>query len=156
MEATTIRSIEISDVPAVASLLVELARKFITMEFSQDAEATFLRKNDAEAISGFLRSGYTYWVAEAQGQIVGFIGMRKNSHLYHLFVAEKAQNRGLARALWNTAKEACCAAGNPGRFTVNSSNNAVAVYESFGFVRTEPTRSLNGILYNPMALVVDS
>jgi hypothetical protein len=45
---------------------------------------------------------------------------------------------------------ATIAAGNKGAFTVNSSNNAIAVYERLGFVRAGPPEDLGGVLYNPM------
>jgi hypothetical protein len=35
---------------------------------------------------------------------------------------------------------------------VNSSNFAVPVYESFGFVRVGPTQCAKGLYYNPMRL----
>jgi len=155
MDASTIRPLATADLPAVAALLERLARKFITPGFPQEAEADFLRKNDAAAIGVFVRDGHTYWVAESQGQIVGFAGMRGHSHLYHLFVAEEMQQRGVGRKLWNTARQASLECGNPGRFTVNASDNAVRVYEAFGFVRAGLPRDSNGVVYNPMVLVVD-
>ncbi|NMM27460.1 MAG: GNAT family N-acetyltransferase [Glaciimonas sp.] len=123
------------------------------MEFSRTAEGKFLRANNAQAISALVASGFKYHVAEAGGEIVGFVGVRDNCHLYHLFVAEQVQRQGLARRLWTVAKSACYAAGNRSRFTVNSSNNAIPVYESFGFTRAAPTQDSGGVLYNPMVLV---
>jgi len=80
------------------------------------------------------------------------ISIRENNHLYHLFVAEQYQRKGIAQKLWEKAKNDCLKSGNPGTFTVNSSNNAIAVYESFGFQQSEPTQELNGVLFNPMIL----
>lgn len=152
MEAVSIRTLEQTDIPAVAALLERLARKSITAEFSATAKDKFVRANDAAAISSFVENGFRYHVAQAEGAFAGFVGVRNNSHIYHLFVAEEAQRNGVARSLWNVAKAACCVAGNMGRFTVNSSNNAIAVYKSFGFVRTAPTQDSDGVLYKPMVL----
>lgn len=138
MPTASIRPIRPEDVPAVAKLLETLARKSITFEFSPFAEKEFLLDNNEASINSFIDSGFRYWVAEKNKSIAGFVGIGDNSHLYHLFVSESEQNQGLARQLWDVAMAACLAAGNPGRFTVNSSNNAVPVYESFGFVRTLP------------------
>lgn len=49
----------------------------------------------------------------------GVVGVRDNSHLYHLFVAKPFQGCGLGRRLWEHAKAQYLAAGNPGVFTVN-------------------------------------
>ena len=152
LEAISIRTLEQADISAVAALLERLARKSITVEFSATAEDKFLRANDAAAISSFVENGFKYHVAEADGELIGFVGVRDNSHLYHLFVAEAVQRNGVARSLWKVAKAACHAAGNKGRFTVNSSNNAIEVYKSFGFVHAAPVQDSDGVMYNPMLL----
>ena len=43
-------------------------------------------------------------------------------------------------------------AGNPGKFTVNSSLNAVPVYQRFGFVANGPVVQKHGIAFQPMLL----
>src|SRR3954465_3590237 len=125
MKGISIRPAVPDDVPMIAALLEELARLYITVEFTPSAEAKFLKSNDSASISAFIAAGFRYWVAERSGTLVGFAGVRDHSHLYHLFVAESEQHQGVGRALWQTAMHACRAAGNSGRFTVNSSNNAV-------------------------------
>jgi ribosomal protein S18 acetylase RimI-like enzyme len=152
MNGISIRRVRPNDVPVIAALLDQLARRYITAEFTRSAEEKFLRSNDETSIRAFITSGFEYWVAERCDAIIGFVGVRDHSHLYHLFVAECEQNRGVARALWQTAEGACRVAGNLGRFTVNSSNNAVGVYESFGFVRAGQPQNSDGVLFNPMVL----
>ena len=146
-----IRPLQPRDIESVAKLLEALARDYITPEFSLDGQQLFLSKNNEDSITGFVNEGFRYHVAHLNGQIVGFVGMRDNKHLYHLFVATVLQRQGLGRRLWEVARAECIAAGNPGEFTVNSSKNAIGVYERFGFVRTAPTQDSNGVLYNPMA-----
>jgi len=140
-----------ADIRPVAALLAALALEHITHEFDARARERFLAKNDESNIRDFVAQGFRYHVAESRGRVVGFVGVRDNKHLYHLFVANDFQRRGVARRLWTVAREECIAAGNPGTFTVNSSNNAVAVYERLGFVRSGPTKNDDGALYNPMA-----
>ena len=152
MSTIHIRRLGLDDVEEVAALLEQLAKASIISEFSPQAQDKFLHSNDAAAIRGFIAQGFQYWVALSGRSIIGFVGIRDNSHLYHLFVAEPFQRQGIARRLWQTAREACCAGGNPGRFTVNSSNNAIQVYEAFGFRRCQPMQNSDGVLYNPMVL----
>ena len=135
----------------MASLLEALALEHITHEFDAQARERFLAKNNESSIRDFIADGFRYHVAELRGRIVGFVGVRDNKHLYHLFVANDFQRQGLARRLWTVARDECIAAGNPGTFTVNSSNKAVAVYERLGFVRTGPMKDDDGVMYNPMA-----
>lgn len=155
MATLLIRPLAPADIAAVAQLLAELARSSITPDFEPEAAEAFLRSNDAGAIRRMIDEGFQYWVAECGPAIVGFVGMRNHSHLFHLFVAQSHQRQGIARRLWEVARKACRAAGNPGRFTVNSSNNALPVYEAFGFRRSLPTQNTNGVLYNPMVLDAD-
>ena len=147
-----IRPIEPADIEPVASLLSELASAHIIGEFERSAQEDFLAKNDANAIRGFIAGGYRYHVAEMNGELVGFVGVRANTHLYHLFVATTLQGQGIGRMLWETAKHECVASGQGGVFTVNSSNAAVPIYERWGFRRAGPVQTSNGIVYNPMKL----
>lgn len=145
-----IRPIEDRDVPAVARLLQVLAREFIVNESTPEGASTFLRENDEAAIGRYIEQGHVYHVAESDGEIAGFIAIRDRAHLFHMFVAAKWQRQGVARKLWETARQAAIDAGGCGNFTVNSSNFAVPVYEAMGFVRTAPMQSLKGLFFNPM------
>jgi GNAT superfamily N-acetyltransferase len=147
-----IRPIEGSDIETVAALLAQLASAYILPGFERPARESFLAKNGPTAIRGFIADGFRYHVAELDGRIVGFVGVRGNSHLYHLFVATPVQRRGIGRALWEAARLACEASGHRGPFTVNASDNAVPVYERWGFRRAGPPRDSNGIVYNPMEM----
>jgi GNAT superfamily N-acetyltransferase len=148
----TIRPIEPADVEPVAKLLCDLATEFITGEFEPPARERFVVENNAEAIRGFIATTFRYHVAEIDGELVGFVGVRDNRHLYHLFVARPLQGRGIGRKLWELAKQQCHASGYRGAFTVNSSNHAVPIYELWGFRRDGPPQTSNGITYNPMKL----
>ena len=150
-----IRPIEPPDVEPVADLLAELATEFIIGKFEPEAQECFLAKNNAAAIRDFLANGYRYHVAESNGEVVGFVGVRDNKHLYHLFVAKSMQHRGLGRRLWHFAKCDCLNNGHRGAFTVNASDNAVQIYERFGFIRDGVAQNANGVLYNPMRLQTD-
>jgi GNAT superfamily N-acetyltransferase len=148
----TIRELQPADIGPVARLLSELATEFIVGEFGPSAQARFLEENNAEAIRGFLENQFRYHVAHVGNELVGFIGIRANTHLYHLFVAKPFQRRGIGRQLWEFAKDACAASGHRGPFTVNASNHAVPVYERWGFKRDGASKATNGITYNPMKL----
>ena len=145
-----------ADVPIIAALLRVLAEKYIVHEFGPAARASFLSKNDEAAIAQFVADGFRYHVAEDAGMIIGFVGVRDNRHLYHLFVAEPYHRRGIASRLWEVASSECRERGHTGPFTVNSSNNAVAIYERLGFRRTAPIQDSGGVLFNPMELPADA
>ena len=138
--------------PAIAALLRELALEFIVHESTAEGAATFLAENDQMGVRKFLQLGHVYHVALDEGRLAGFIAIRDNSQLFHLFVGKRWQGRGLARRLWNVARAAAIARGGDGNFTVNSSNHGVTAYEAFGFVRVGPMQCAKGLYFNPMRL----
>ena len=147
-----IRPINDTDIPAVAVLMRSLSDEFIVHECSPDAAAAFARENDEAGIRAFVGAGMAYYVAEKDGTIAGFIAMRENKHIFHMFVDKAHHRQGIAKALWDVARQAAIDAGNPGQFTVNASNYALPVYQAMDFVPTAPTQCKNGIYYNPMQL----
>jgi GNAT superfamily N-acetyltransferase len=140
-----------ADVAPVAQLLRTLALTYIVHDMHPEPAATFLRENDAEAIARHLERGFVYHVAEDDGAIAGFVGMREGRHLFHLFVGTPWQGRGLSRRLWDCARGAAIAAGGAPPFTVNASNYAVPAYLRLGFVPTGPMMEKNGVRFNPMS-----
>lgn len=148
-----IRLIDDADISAVAQLLRSLAEEFFLNESEADAASAFAREHNEDGIGRLIHAGMVYHVAEINGQIAGFIAVRDNKHVFHMFVDKAHHGQGIARAMWDAARTRAIEVGNPGVFTVNSSNFAVPVYEAFGFVRTAPTQCTNGIYYNPMQLV---
>lgn len=145
-----IRPLVSADIPAVSALLRGLAKEYIVHESSPDGAASFLADNDEMGVRGFLARGHVYHVALVDGELAGFVAVRDRSHVFHLFVDKRWHRRGIARRLWETARDAAVAEGGEGSFTVNSSNYAVPVYESFGFVRVAPTQCVKGLYFNPM------
>ena len=147
-----IRPIHDRDIAAVARLFRALAVEFIVHESTPEGAANFLRENDEVGLRGFIARGHVYHVAEIDGEIAGFIGVRERRHLFHMFVAKHLHGQGIARRLWEVARRAAVEDGHDGIFTVNSSNFALPVYQAWGFVRTAPTQCTNGLFYNPMQL----
>jgi GNAT superfamily N-acetyltransferase len=148
-----IRSLTPDDIPAASALLRRAAEEFILHESTLEDGAVFLAEQGEEGMRSFLAKGYVYHLAEVDGTLAGFIAIRERSHVYSLYVDSRFHRRGIARRLWETARDAALGPGHPGAFTVNSSNHALPFYASLGFVPTAPTQA--GIVhYNPMRLVI--
>lgn len=147
----SIRPATAEDLAPISQLTTELAVEFLLPACTPEGAAELLRHFSLEAARQRFEAGDRHFVALSQGTLVGVIVMRQNRHLLHLFVDRGSQGRGVARALWDVAREACLDAGNPGEFTVNASRNARGVYEAFGFVPQEET-VLNGVPFTPMTL----
>jgi GNAT superfamily N-acetyltransferase len=150
-----VRIATIEDAPQISALINGLSHPFFLTPGGEGAEI-FIQSISETAVQGYIMApNFCYQVAESEGQLVGVVAVRDNSHLYHLFISPAFQGRGMARELWQSAKEQAIRAGNPRRFTVNSSLGAVPVYERFGFVSTESTVAKHGISFQPMVLVED-
>ena len=82
--------------------------------------------------------------------IQGYISIKDQSHIYHLFVAEDYQGKGVAKQLWNHAR----AFTQSESFTVRSSLYAVPVYKQFGFVEAGDVGCKDGVTFMPMKLSI--
>lgn len=149
-----IRLATVDDAQRISALVTASSQAFIVGEFSSEGRAHFLADHTESEIRQRLEGDFRFHLAERGGEPAGVAAIRSNTHLYYLFVAEPFQRQGLARRLWERARDEALAAGNPGSFTVNASNHAVAAYERLEFRRAGPTQERNGVLYNPMQYVV--
>jgi GNAT superfamily N-acetyltransferase len=148
-----IRGATETDAARISNLIQDLSAPFFLSPDGSGAEL-FLQSVTEQAIRGYLSAGnFSYLVAEVESELAGVVALRDNGHLYHLFVAQAHQGQGLGRSLWLIVKRAAFEAGNGGRFTVNSSLNAVPVYERFGFIPSGPKVEKHGIAFVPMVLV---
>ena len=151
-----IRPATTDDAQRISELITTLSREHIACDLSPEGSERLLSSMSADSIRGFINSGFRYFVAETGGTIAGVVATRDDQHLYHLFVDNRFQRQGLARKLWQAAHEACVAASGTRVFTVNSSRNAVAVYERFGFVRHGEPQNVGGVIFVPMKLSAPS
>jgi GNAT superfamily N-acetyltransferase len=114
----------------------------------------FLATLTESAISAFIgRRDVVYLVAVVSAtELVGAAALSGNQQVEHLFVDSAYQGIGLGRLLWERLRDHALRSGNPGLFKVNSSLNAVPVYERFGFVVAAPKVERHGGAYVPMIL----
>jgi GNAT superfamily N-acetyltransferase len=134
------------DASAISGLIVSFLNEF-TVDPNGTGAEKFLESVSVEAEKTYILSDqYDYLIAEMEGELAGFIAMQNKTHVFHLFVAPQYQRQGLARALWQRARDAAGEHNAP-VFTVNSSVFAVPVYERFGFERASAPVERNGISF---------
>lgn len=146
----TLRPARLDDAEAISALVAALAEKFITPHYSATGAAVLLEGMTAEETRDRMQRGFRYTLAVEDGTIAGVVALKENAHLYHLFVAEPFQRRGIARMLWERVRDESLANGNPGRITVNSSRYAVPVYLRLGFVKDGGVAEKNEVTSQPM------
>jgi GNAT superfamily N-acetyltransferase len=139
-----------SDAEQLAALIMSHSA-LLTLEPAGQGAGQFFESVSELAIRSYLASDrYAYTVLEGDGKILGFIAMRDQNHLFHLFVAKAHQGKGVGRRLWENALQRARDGSNPLLFTVNSSPNAVPVYRKFGFKEVSARVQANGVAFIPM------
>ena len=140
------------DAEAVSRLILDAFAQFIAGEYSDEGRAEFTRHVQPEALVERARSNHVMLMAMAGESLAGVIDLRDNDHVSLLFVDSRFQRHGIAGELLARALSVARPA-KPGldRVTVNSSRFGVPIYEKLGFRQTGPERSVNGIVFIPMA-----
>ena len=139
-----------ADAEDIAALIASFQRG-LTDDPSGAGAENYLDSVSAEAERSYLLSDrYTYTLAIDEGRLAGFVALRDGSHVFHLFVSETGQGRGLARRLWNLACMPQGSTSTPSRYTVNSSLNAVPIYKAFGFIPADSVTQVHGVSFLPM------
>jgi ribosomal protein S18 acetylase RimI-like enzyme len=146
-----LRAATISDAEQLAALIIS-HRALLTLDPEGHGAERFFESVSEPAIRSYIASDrYDYTVLESNKKILGFIAIRDQSHLFHLFVAREHRGKGIGRQLWESALGKADASQNQQVFTVNSSLNAVAVYRKFGFKEVSARVEAHGVAYIPMA-----
>lgn len=147
-----IRAATKADIREISQIITSLVTEFILPTCTEQGAKLLLNSMDQHSIEGYFEAGYRYNVALIDNKIVAVIGIRENSHLYHLFVINQYQGQGIANSLWKYAKSEAIAQGNPGFFTVNAALNAEQLYLKWGFTAIDGVRERMGIRDIPMRL----
>jgi len=147
-----IRKAKPDDALAISKLIKSLAH-FFTLNADGSGAERFLQSLEPESILRLITAeNFSYFVAYQDAELVGVVAIRDDTHLYHLFVAERVHRQGRGRRLWAHAKDVAVQAGNAGCFTVNSTVYAVQSYESLGFKVAGLKTERDGIAFVPMRL----
>jgi predicted N-acetyltransferase YhbS len=144
----SIRQATEADVIEVSTLVKSLAHFYLDEpenELPAWLSQTLTEKAFTERLSN---GGYTNFVYEQNNKIIGYIALKKPNHLYHLFVLEQFQGKGISRLLWEYVKNS----GQHASFTLRSSVYAVPIYKRFGFCESGQIGMKDGVSFQPMEL----
>ena len=146
LEELTIRPATPGDAAGMSALTLSLT-DFVVEASEKENAANFLSTLGVNATRERLVSHeFQFFVCECEGGIRGVIGMRDQTHLYHLFVDASFHGRGIARKLWDYVRDR----SDTSIITVNSSPFAVPVYQKLGFVQVGEIEYQDGIEFIPM------
>ena len=122
----------------VCDLVMRVFDEFIAPYFSQEEVQRFSNYADPRLFQRRSQWNHFILVAVAQKGIAGMIEVRKERHITMFFVEKEFQGAGVGEELLRRAL-AICLRRNPklSEVTVNSSPNAVKIYERLGFQHME-------------------
>lgn len=146
----TIRKATSQDVSAIRDLVLSLAHVYLNPQTTASPDWFAMTLTDNEFISRINCDDYLNFVYESAGDVAGYISVKKSGYLYHLFVAQPHQGKGIARKLWQHTSGQCQARV----YKLRSSLHAVPVYEKFGFKVSGVAEIKDGIEYQPMELIL--
>jgi GNAT superfamily N-acetyltransferase len=157
MATTVFRPMKAGEEISVVDLVMNVFNEFVAPLFPQEGIAEFKKFVYADAMAERLRAGNIIMLAETDQQIVGIIEIRENNHIALLFVERSHQNLGIAKELIGRSIEICRKRKlDIKRITVNSSPNAIKIYEKIGFKSIEDEKVKNGIRFMPMEFLFEN
>ena len=151
---TTITGIASGEEQQVLDLVRQVFDSNVAPAYPIEGNEEFYRYLKLEDFIKRIQTNHQVFVAkDSTARIVGVVEIRDSFHISLLFVREDVQRSGIGRALVRQAITVAKAAGAVS-MTVNSSPNAVAGYESFGFRAVADEQIINGIKFIPMAMTL--
>jgi GNAT superfamily N-acetyltransferase len=137
----------------LSELVLSASEELRGIDFNEEGWNRFLSANTPRELDKRLcDSAFKVFCCVELGQILGFIAIKDHEKIDQLFVLPDARNRGVARLLWETAKQNALENGAFGKFWLRSSSVAMPVYQKFGFKPEGERQVFGGIRFQLMRL----
>jgi len=129
--------------------LSKLSNSLLPFLFKKELPQWFINDISAESFKERLLSKeYRFFKYIIDDKIVGFISIKDNNQIFHLFVDCLYHKKGIAKKLWEYVKTL----PEIKIVKVNSSLYAIDVYSSFGFIKDGEQKFYLGLKYQPMII----
>ncbi|MES2128512.1 MAG: GNAT family N-acetyltransferase [Pseudomonadota bacterium] len=146
MNDYSIRPAIADDAAAISQIVSGWAHHYLADPAAEDAQPFLASLAPAPTAERIGAAEFRYFVAQDATGVCGVIAMRDGNRIHHLFIRADANGKGIARALWEHARNA---SGHTS-FFVNSAPPAIPVYERFGFVVVGAQQTRHGLDFVPM------
>lgn len=145
-----IRDANKTDAPAIADLVCKLSIEHIATSLGDGGLEKLLSSMSTNATEKRIADGWPHLCALDGDKLVGIVVVKPPTHLYHLFVHTDYQRSGIGKNLFTIADDWSTSASGERLATVNSSLNAIKIYECIGFDSNGPIIDSDGVKYQPM------
>jgi predicted GNAT family N-acyltransferase len=137
----------------VCNLVSRVFNDFVAPLYDQEGVQEFFKYVEPTLLWQRSQENHFVLVATIRDKVVGMIEIRDYNHVSLLFVDRQFQQRDISKELLRRALETCLQhEPKLAEVSVNSSPNAVQVYERLGFYQKKPEQIKNGIRFVPMVL----
>jgi len=148
-----IREARMEDAPRLSEIAKSAVEPLKKIDFDVAGWGRFVEATAAASIERRIGSGSYICVCALQNEvIVGFITIKDFAKIDQLFVEPKSQKLGVARNLWEYARQECLAHTSPNTIWVRSSSYAIPVYQRFGFEEVGAPQDEDGAFYQLMRI----
>lgn len=147
MEKRGIHSLRKRHLTEAMALVWRVFLEFEAPDYPPEGAEEFRRFIAVEEMERRMDEGMRLWGSFAADELVGVIALRPPAHVSLLFVDKRCHRQGIARALWDAAREPYRQAGE---VTVNASPYAREAYLRLGFRAEGGERLVNGLRFFPM------
>jgi len=135
-----------------AQKLSSLSNSLLKYLFDEEIPKWFQDSFSVEEFEKRIQSQeYKHFGYMIEDQIVGFIAIKEDTHLFHLFVEEKYHQQHIGKKLWEFVKENI----EFETMSTNASLYAINVYESFGFKQERKIQTYKELEFLPMVYKKD-
>ena len=151
----TIRMLEQKEMLNAMNLVWDVFVKHTAPLYSQEGVETFQSFIKIDSIMDKYYRGEAFlWGAYVGSDLVGVSMMNKLGHICLLDVKTQYQTQGIGTALFEEMQQFCVQTLRLNKIDVNAAPNAIAVYQSLGFMTMSSEQINNGIRFVPMQYVI--
>ena len=143
-----ISKVQSGDLNSVINLIEDVSFSDILPHLNDDGKSEFTNRIIPDVKTTFYDSNFQTVKLVKNNKIVGFVAIRDENYLTHLFIAKSEQGQGFGRLLL----ENILSKHSGKTISLRSSVNAVSFYESCGFNCSGPESQVNGLRFVPMQI----
>ena len=144
-----VRILRKEEYPEAKALVRRVFDEFVASDCSDGGRTQFYKFLELVNAEDALARGEEFFGFFSGSELAGVLLLHNCEHIRLLYVAPEHQRRGVARKLFNAARQDAVAA-KVEQITVNASRYGVPAYEKIGFTATEPEQERDGIRFTPM------
>jgi len=147
-----VRRYKDNDLEPIAALFIDTVRHVNVQHYSPEQISAWAPRPPDLVHWRKRVAGLTVWVAELNGQVIGFCGLGDGGHVDLLYTDYRSQRQGVARSLYQQVEAEALRRGTPRLFT-EASITARPFFEKMGFeVIREQQVEVRGVMLQNYAM----